>query len=143
VQAEPFAWVHCPHAPHTSQAGVAPLQSASEAHALQTPPVHTGVSPPQSAPVRHCTQLFVVLAQRGVTAGHWLSRVQTTQSPELGPVVAHSGLAPLQSLAVQARHARLVASQIGVAPEQSVFARQPTQLFVGTSQTGVVPVHAV
>ena len=138
-----FVDEHWPHAPQTSHAGVLPLQFESEEHALQTPPVQMGVSPPQSDAPRHCTQTFVEL-HRGVAGGQLASTTQTTQSPLFGPVVAHSGVAPPQSaLPAHARHASAVASQMGVGLAQPAFVRQPTHVLTGTSHTGVVTGHPV
>jgi len=144
MHAEPLVAEHCPHAPQTSHAGVAPPQFASDAHAWQVPPLHTGVSPPQSAALRHCTQMFVAV-QRGVVGGQLALATQTTQSPLFGPVVAHSEVAPLQSvlMVLQARQVSVVLSQMGVGLAQFASVRQPTQALVGTSQIGVAPVQAV
>ncbi len=142
AQAVPLVGEHWPHAPCTWHAGVAPPQSASDAHALQTPPLHTGVLPPQSAGERHCTQVLAVV-HRGALGGQLASATQSTQLPAWLPVVAHCGVDPPQSaLLEQARQVWAAASQIGLGLEQSVLARQPTQMLAGTLQTGVAPVQA-
>jgi hypothetical protein len=61
-------------------------------------------------------------------------------------LVAQIGVAPEQSADVQARHALVDGSQMGVGKLQSVSLEQPTHqpyavLVVTVSQTGVVPVH--
>lgn len=53
------------------------------------------------------------------------------------------GLQSAPSLAaVQARQSRVLASQIGVRPEQSALLRQPTQVSVPESHTGFAPKQA-
>jgi hypothetical protein len=143
VHAVAFVDEHWPQAPHTSHAGVAPLHCESELQATHEPLSQMGVSPPQSAPLRHWTQVFVGV-QRGVAGGQFASATHATQSPAFAPVVAHSGVEPPQSAALA--HARQVSAgvpQIGVGLAQLAFVRHPTQLLVATSQTGVAPVHAV
>jgi hypothetical protein len=109
---------------------------------MQVPLAQTGVSPPQSAAVSHCTHVLLAV-QRGVDGGQFVSLTHATQSPACAPVVAHSGVAPPQSDGpVHARQA-FVAPQIGVGLAQLAFVRQPTQLWVATSHTGVAPVQAV
>jgi hypothetical protein len=83
VHCVPFVAEHWPHPPQTSHAGVAgvEVQSASLAHAVQVPPLHTGVSPPQSAPLRHWTQLLLVNAHRGVDGGQFASAMHETHVP--------------------------------------------------------------
>jgi len=104
--------------------------------------LHTGVSPPQSALLSHWTQVLVGV-QRGVAGGQFASAMHATQSPAFAPVVAHSGVAPPQSAALaQARHV-IAVPQMGVGLVQVALVRHPTHVFVGTSQTLVVPVHAV
>jgi hypothetical protein len=147
-QAIELVEVHWPHAPQTSQAGVAGVeaQSASDPQALQTPPLHTGVSPPQSAFVRHWAHVFVARLHRGVAGGQSASAMQVTQVPRLAlPVrLSQYGVAPPQSaFELQARHVSEVASQMGVAPPQLALVRQPTHVLVAALQTGVRPVHAV
>lgn len=115
----------------------------SDEQAWQVPPLQTGVSPPQSEPERHCTQVLVVV-HRGVAGGQFASTRQRTHSPLLGPDEAHSGVGALQSaLLVQARQVRAELSQIGFWPLQFAFVKHPTHVLVGTSQRGVAPVHSV
>ena len=59
---------HWPHAPVGSQAGVAPPQSTSPAHARHVfvPVLHTGVMPLQSALATHVTQVPEVVLQSSV-----------------------------------------------------------------------------
>jgi hypothetical protein len=63
---------HWPHAPVGSQAGVAPPQSTSPAHARHVfvPALQMGVMPLQSALAVHRTQLPVVALQTGVLPTH-------------------------------------------------------------------------
>jgi hypothetical protein len=143
VHALPLVAEHCPQAPQTSHAGVGMAHSASDAQARHWPPLHTGLSPPQSALLRHCAQVLVAV-QRGAAGGQLASATQSTQLPALAPRVAHCGVAPLQSaLLAQARQARVGWSQMGLGAAQSPLLRQPTQALTGTSQTGVAPVHAM
>ena len=132
---------HCPHAPQTSHAGVAPLQSASDAQGSQIPSAsQMGVSPPQSLGARHCTQVLLAL-QRGVAAGQSPLLAQITQAPwfeaggntHTGPVAE-----PTQSVLLwQGPQVSVLVLQMGVVAPQSVFARQSTHLLTGVSHTGV------
>jgi hypothetical protein len=81
VHLEVFVAEHTPHAPPGSQAGVAPLQSASVAQPWQVCVAvsHAGVAPPHWALVRHPTQTPAVGSQvdvapaqrRELVAEHW------------------------------------------------------------------------
>jgi hypothetical protein len=145
LHAVPFVWEHWPHAPQTSHAGVVGVlvQSASDPQATQAPPVQIGVSPPQFAALTHCTQVLAVV-HLGDPAGQFASATQSTHSPLFTPLVAHSGVGVLQSALLEhALQVSVIASQIGFAPEQFASVKQPTHELVGTSQTGVAPVHAV
>ena len=126
----------------------------------------TGVTPPQSAAVRHPTHTPVPLevSQSGRAAGqlavlagvqapqaplgwhtgvappHWASAVQPPQVPV--PAL-QTGVVPLHALvffAEQTPHAPL-GWHAGVVPPQSASAVQPRQLPVAVAQTGVAPVH--
>jgi hypothetical protein len=79
---------HWPQAPHTSQAGVVPPQSASEPHGLQLPLLQIGVVPPQSAAERHWTHVLVTGEQRGAWGVQLTSLRQATQVPALGAMVS-------------------------------------------------------
>ena len=148
VHCDAFVEVHWPQAPQTSQAGVEgeAVQSASDPQALHAPALHTGVSPPQSAPDRHCVQALVAGLHRGVAGGQLASATQATHRPRsaLPAVRSHSGVVPPQSaFDEQARQVSVPLSQIGVAPAQFAFVRQPTQVLTGTSHTGAAAPHAV
>jgi len=80
---EAFVAEHCPHAPHTSHAGVVPLQSASPLHAEHEPLLQTGLLPPQSAPVKHWVHVFDDRSQRGTAGGQLASATHDTQVPRL------------------------------------------------------------
>jgi len=138
-----FVLEHWPQAPENSHAGVDPPQSASDAQGLHLPPLQMGVLPPQSMLVRHWAHVLLDV-QRGVAPPpQSMSEAHVTQSPAAGPVVAHTGVVPPQSaVPLQARHVSFVVSQIGFGLAQSELVRQPTHVLVGTSQTGVAPVHA-
>jgi hypothetical protein len=153
VQADAFVSVHSTHCPAlgpvTAQAGVAPLQSVTLAgsHARHTCAVASqiGVAPPQSELLTQPTHTLVVVSHAGVGAAQFAGDVHATHRPAFVPVVAHAGVAPEQSVALLVLHGRqtcAVASQIGVAPPQFAFVRQPTQRFCVVSQMGVDPVQA-
>ena len=105
------------------------------------------MSPPQSVPVRHCSHALVAGLHRGAAGGQFRSATHATHTPRLAlpASVSHwGGVVPPQSaLLVHARQAKSVASQIGFGPEHSLSERHPTHVLVGTSHTGVAPVHAV
>jgi hypothetical protein len=108
-----------PQAPVGWQAGAAPWQSTSPAHARQTPvvPLHTGVAPVQAA-------VFV--------DEHW---------PH-APPVSHAGVEPPHSPSLeQPRQVCVAPLQTGVAPLQSALAVHRTHVPVVASQTGVPPTH--
>ncbi len=136
--------LHCAQPPVAAHA-VAPERPAHCASVVQRPHVfavvsHTGVVIGQSELERHATHVFDG-PHTGVAPEHLaaLIGVHCTQAPD----GAHAGVAPEQSeSALQARHARVVISQIGVAPEQSALPLQPTHTLVVTSQTAVAPRHA-
>jgi hypothetical protein len=119
VHAVLFVAEQTPHAPVGSQAGVAPLQSISPVHARQVlvPVLQTGV---------------VLTHAVALPAEHW---------PH-APLVSQAGVAPPQSPStVHARHVCVKPLHTGVAPLQSAFAVQRTQVPVVARQTGVPPVH--
>ena len=100
----------------------------------------TGVLPLQLAFVRHPTHVADVTSQRGfapVQADEFVAE----HCPH-APLDRQAGVAPphCESL-VQPVQALFV--QIGVAPLQFAFVKQPTQVAVAVSQTGVAPVHLV
>lgn len=86
--------------------------------------------------------LVVVLHTVGAAHAAVIPVAHSTQRPAFAPSVAHTGRAPAQSLATQARHARVVTSHTGVAPAQSVSVRHATQRLAAVLQSGVAPVHA-
>jgi hypothetical protein len=94
-----------------------------DVHATQVLPEHIGLSPLQVALLRHCTQVFVAVLQRGVAPTQALVfvAVQLTQPP---PLVHAGTLLPFRALhsvspvvgglpCVHPRQLKLVASQIG------------------------------
>ncbi len=138
--------------PVVAQAGVAPAQSValSGLHARQTwvTASQRGVAPAHSALVLQATHRLVALLHTGVgdRQSAMLAEVHRTQRPALVPVVAHAGVAPVQSVAtvvLQGRHDRVAVSQTGLAPEQSALVLHPTQRLVAMLHTGVGATHAV
>jgi hypothetical protein len=98
----------------------------------------------QSVSVRHPTQTCVASLHTGVAPVHAASfaAVHCTHVPALGPLVAHAGVAPPQSVArlgSQPRHMLVVGSHDGVDDGQSVFVRQPTQRFIAMSHVVIGP----
>jgi hypothetical protein len=139
-----FPAEHCPHAPEGWQAGVAPPQSASAAHARQAcaGTLHTGVTPAQSALDTQATQVPVPTSHDGVAPPH-LARLLAEQTPQ-APEGWQAGVAPppQSPSAAHARQTREVASQVGVAPPHWAAERQATQVPVPLLQRGVAPVQA-
>ena len=124
---------HCPQRPDDWQAGVAPPQSPSPAHARHAcvARLQIGVMPEHCALATQATHrpadtshVGVVPEQRlALPAEHW------PQAPEAW----HAGVAPPHSPSMaQARQTRAPASHTGVAPLQSAFERQPAQVPVPT-----------
>lgn len=145
VHAPRLAAVHGTHAPArapvVTHTGLAEGHSALEAHARHTCVVvlHTGVAPAQLASVRHGTQVSVVGLHAGVAPvqAAALEAVHCTQRPASVPAVAQTAVAPEQSVALAALHARhvcAVASQMGVPAPQSALVRHAMQTLFGTSQ---------
>jgi hypothetical protein len=104
-----------------SQTGVACVQAAwfVASHATHAPALEPLVTHtlPHSMSLVHARHVLLVKSQKGVVA---LQRVELvpshwTHEPALGPVFAQTGVAPLQSLARQARQVPPT-SQKGVAP---------------------------
>jgi hypothetical protein len=85
AQRRAFEAEHWPHAPPGWQAGVAPPQSASDAHARQVRVVRsqTGVPPAQSASPAHATHVPVDASQAGVAPAQalLLTAEQAPQEP--------------------------------------------------------------
>lgn len=104
-----------------------------------------GVVPLHALSARHWTHLFAAVSQKGLPATllQSLFCVHWTQAPAFAPVVAQAGAAPdvavLHSLAELQAAQVCDAEQIGVAPEQSEWPRQRTQVFVAVSQRGLSP----
>jgi hypothetical protein len=101
--------------------------------------LHAGVAPPQSAPVRHCTQVSVDVSQ---TLSEPVQLVLDRQSTQRGTAVSQT-LPAQPNAAVQTTHFFWVVSQAGVPPPQSPLETHPTQVVVEVSQTGVAPLHPV
>ena len=121
-----------PHAPDGWQAGVAPPQSPSPAHARQVcvATLQIGVAPPHCALDTHGTHVPAAVKQTGVAPPHCeaLLAEHWPQAPEGW----HAGVDPPHSPSpAQARQVRNAGSQTGVAPEQSPFDRQPTHIPAG------------
>jgi len=142
--------VHCmlfvaeqtPQAPVGSQAGVAPPQSPSPAHARHVcvVPLQMGVVPPQSAFAVHRTHVPAPVSQTGVPPVHCVA-FPAEHWPQ-APDGSQAGIAPPHSPSPpQARHVKNAGSQMGFAPAQSAFARQPTHVFVVGLHSGVAPPH--
>jgi hypothetical protein len=143
VQWALFAAEHSPHAPDAWQAGVAPLQSVSAAHARQACDVasHTGAVPPHWASVRHETHVPEAVRQSGVAPEHRLALVDE-HWPHV-PDGWQAGVAPPHSLSpAQPRQVWNVPSHFGEAAGQSASARQVTQLPLAAWQRGLAPVHS-
>jgi hypothetical protein len=141
-----FVAEQTPHEPVGSQAGVAPAQSTSLAHArhVWVPGLQMGALPPQSAFAMQPTHVPAVARHTGVLppqravfpAEHW---------PH-APDVSHTGVdgdAAHSTSPAQPRHVCVPASHTGVAPEHCAFVRQRTQVPVAALQTGVPPTQAV
>ena len=129
------------------------------------PPSQTGVVPLQSALATHRTQVPAETLQTGVAPTHWAA-LPAEQTPQ-APLGSQAGVPPLHSVSPeQPRQTRSAGSHTGVAPPQSLLPRQPTQVLllglqtgvgaaqlasvthwtqvvIGTSQIGTVPVHEV
>jgi hypothetical protein len=85
------AEVHCAelvqparHIPAFPQTGVAPLQSASEAHSTQALFRQWGVLPEHSASDWHWTHVCVVDWQTGRVVGQFVALMQPTHAPVAG-----------------------------------------------------------
>ena len=146
-----------PAQPHTPR---------SDTHTGLTPPHRTALVPlhsvqaPRRAPERwqagrsgsgqlgapsvvQATQVWVTVAQTGVTPPHWLLSRHATQTPT-PEEVSQRGVAGAQcetSVAVQAAHAPL-GKQIGVAGPHSASDAQARQTRDPPSHTGLVPPHS-
>ena len=97
---------------HKEAAGL--LQSAELRHSTQVFLLvsQRGVAPPQLPLLVHCTQVFVVVLQAGVAPEHWESLVHWTQRLV---VVLHAG----------------------VGEEQLALLKHPTQVYVAKLHAGV------
>jgi hypothetical protein len=142
VHAAALVLEHAPQAPDGSQAGVAPPQSASPAHARHVCVVvlQTGFVPPHWAFVVHDAQVPVAASQAATGPVHFEAFVaeQTPHAPE----GSHAGVAPPHSPSPEhPRHTCVVASHVGVVPPQFAFDVQPTQTPAAASHTEVPPAH--
>jgi hypothetical protein len=118
--------------------------SAWQATQVRLDGEQSGVTPPQSAPVRQPTHAPIPeeVSQRGIVAGQWEVSlvVQAAQAP-LGRQIGVA--APQSALLPQARQVCVPRSQTGEAPLHWAFDRQPTQTPPVVSQTGVAPPQRV
>ena len=104
-----------------------------------------GVEPEQVALVRHCTHMLLVTLQTLVVPLHLMAfvAVHCTHAPPAAHATRAGSFRPAQSGSVaHAWHFSLV-PQIGVTPVQLAEVMHWTQVFVVTSQAGVVPIHDV
>jgi hypothetical protein len=128
-----FVAEHWPHAPDGWQAGVAPPQSASPAHARQVwvAVLQTGNVPPHSALVVQLTQVPVGTLHAGMLPVHFVLFV-AEQTPH-APDGWQAGVAPPPQSAspAQPRQVCELPSHTGVVPEQSALAVQRTHVPVG------------
>jgi hypothetical protein len=124
-----FVAEQTPQAPVGWQAGVAPPQSTSPAHArhVWVAVLQTGVLPPHSAFETHATQVPLVVLHAGVAPVHLEAFVAEHWPHE--PPGWQAGVAPPQSASVpQAWQVCSVVLQTGVAPEQSALERHVTHV---------------
>jgi hypothetical protein len=136
---------HWPQAPVDWQAGVAPPQSVSPAHARHRWVVvlQTGVVPPHSAFVLQLAHKPTATLQTGIIPEHFVLLV-AEQTPH-APVGWQAGVAPPpQSVSpVQARQVWVVVLQTGVVPPHSALETHGTHVPLVVLQTGVAAVHFV
>jgi hypothetical protein len=105
-------------------------------------PSQTGVPPAQSADATQPTQVPVDVWHTGVAPTHWVLFV--AEHSAHAPEAWHAGETPPHSPSpVQARHACVVGSQIGLPPPHCPEPRQPTQVPDTTLHTGVAPAQDV
>jgi hypothetical protein len=100
LEAQP---THVPEA--TWQIGVAPMQAflLVAEHWPQAPLVwQAGRAPPQSRSVAHATQAWAARSQTGVAPPHWAEAVQPTQAPAATSQTARG--VPAQAVAFAAEH---------------------------------------
>jgi len=119
---------HWPHAPVGWQAGVAPLQSTSPAHARQVCVVvlQTGVRPPHCAFDVHGTQVAEATSHTGVAPEHRVALV--AEHWPHAPPGWQAGVVPPQSASpAHARQVCVAALQIGAAPPHCAFDVHATQ----------------
>jgi hypothetical protein len=140
-----FVAEHWLQAPVDWQAGVAPEQSASPAHARHRCVVvlQTGVAPPHSAFVLQLAHKPTATLQTGIAPEHFVLFV-AEQTPQ-APLGWQAGVAPPpQSVSpVQARQVWVVVLQTGVVPPHTAFETQGTHVPLAVLQTGVAAVHFV
>ena len=151
VQRIGSAAVHVTHAPvarlHAGAVVVGQAAAAavplSSVHATQVPAaLHTGVLPPHSADVWHCTHVsgFEGVPQSGVGAAHCAFVRHATQMP----AASHFGAAGfVHWLSIVHFDTHLSLMQKGVAPPHCALEVHCTHWSSATSQTGVAPPHAV
>ncbi len=143
--------VHVTHAPvarlHAGAVAVGHAAAAavplSSVHATQVPAaLHTGVLPPHSADVWHCTHVSGLegVPQSGVGAVHWAFVRHATQIPA-GSHFGAAGFVHWLSIVHLATH--LSPTQNGVAPPHCADDVHCTHWSSAMSQTGVAPPHAV
>lgn len=102
------------------------LQSAFDAHARQVCEDESQIGFVvllQSVFDMQPTHVSVAVSHTPVGATHavWCVASHCMHSPLFEPLVSHTGVAPVQSLAVHARQVCDVASQMGVAPLHCAF----------------------
>jgi hypothetical protein len=140
AQAVAFVAEQAPQAPSGWQAGVAPPQSPSPAHArhVLVPASHTGFVVPHSAAVVHDAHVPVVASQPATGPAHFV--VLVAEHTPQAPLASHAGVAPPQSASVaQALHVWVVPSHTGVAPAHCALVRHPTHVPSAASHVDVVP----
>jgi hypothetical protein len=144
VQEVEFEAEHWPQAPLGWQAGVMPPHSPSPPqprHAWKAGS-QTGFVPLQSALARQDTQLPADTLHSGVAPVQAVA-LDAEHWPQ-APVGWQAGVEPPHSLSpAQARQTCAATLQTGVVPPHSAFELQLTHVPVATLQAGIVPVHFV
>ena len=135
---------HCP-VPVSHAWFVLPEQSEFEVQPRHScvVPSQMGVEPEHCESTRHATHVSFVGSHTGVGDEQSLFERHATHLPALAPVVAHSGVGAVQSLAVQARHVSVPVSQMGVLPEQFALLVHATHVPLVVLQAGVGATHAL
>ena len=134
-----------PQAPEGWQAGSAPPHSLSPPQARQTWRDGSQIGADgvvQSASPRQVTQVPLLVSHSGVVPVQALALL--AEHWPHAPDGSQAGVDPLHSPSpAQARHAWVAVLQTGVAPPHWLSVVQPTQVPDGTSQAGVAPPQAV